>query len=160
MTSPLEIYSKFVLANHFCSAKSWNWSENGQWPTAISGSVIKLMIKIYVMSQSWMLGSTTRYTCTQSKSMRLVNWFHHNFIINNAWLLFRMLSFGVDNIKFLVANTFRCSITRIYFSNQVSNKLVTPKLRPTIDIDMVCFIKSSSFTCCKKSRACFSYMTS
>ena len=40
MTSPLEMYSKFVLANHFCSAKSCNWLENGQWPTAISGSVL------------------------------------------------------------------------------------------------------------------------
>ena len=28
MTSPLEIYSKFVLANHFCLAKS------GKWPMA------------------------------------------------------------------------------------------------------------------------------
>ena len=35
MTSPLEMYSKFVLKNHACLAKS---SENGQWPTAILGS--------------------------------------------------------------------------------------------------------------------------
>ena len=35
MTSPLEMYSKFVLTNHACLAKS---SENGQWPTAILGS--------------------------------------------------------------------------------------------------------------------------
>ena len=36
MTSPLEMYSKFVLANHFARPNP----ENGQWLTAISGSVM------------------------------------------------------------------------------------------------------------------------
>ena len=34
VNSSPEMYSKFVLTNHFWSAKPWNWSENGQWPTA------------------------------------------------------------------------------------------------------------------------------
>ena len=40
MTSPMEMHSKFVLAIYFCSAESCNWSENGQWLTAISGSAM------------------------------------------------------------------------------------------------------------------------
>ena len=39
MVSPLEMYSKYGLANRICSANGANWSENGQWPTAISSSV-------------------------------------------------------------------------------------------------------------------------
>ena len=32
------MYSKYVLVNYFGLVKSRNWWENGQWPTAISGS--------------------------------------------------------------------------------------------------------------------------
>ena len=38
---------------------------------------------------------------------------------------------------------------------QVSYKPVIPKLKPTIDIDKTCFIKSGSFTCRSKQSWCY-----
>ena len=42
MASLLEMYGKFGLANWICLAKCENWSENGQWPTAISSSAMSV----------------------------------------------------------------------------------------------------------------------
>ena len=38
MVSQLEMYSKFGLQIGFAQPNGANWSENGQWPTAISSS--------------------------------------------------------------------------------------------------------------------------
>ena len=35
---PLKTYRKFGRPKWILSAKCWNWSENGQWPTAISST--------------------------------------------------------------------------------------------------------------------------
>ena len=38
MASPMEMYSKFGLAKWIAQPNGENWSENDQWPTAISSS--------------------------------------------------------------------------------------------------------------------------
>ena len=45
--------------NGFWSAKCWNWSENGQWPTVIS-NIVLMVRREFIGSAIWLVGNCMR----------------------------------------------------------------------------------------------------